>query len=143
MPIQIIMTEGLISKETAQQLHHDVAEIFLDLHDLSGNSFMAPNIIGEVIFVERGLTFSNQQVADLAIVELRVPSFALSGQEQKDAFVKRVTDTVEKAAAGKLKSSQIWVNAVYAVEGLWGIGGKAYSNEEMLENIGAAAAKAA
>jgi len=139
MPIQIIVTEGLINKATAQQMHNDVAEIFLDLHDISGNAFMAPNIIGEVIFVEKGLTFSNQQVADLAIVELRVPSFALSSQEQKDQFVKRVTDIVEKAAMGKLKPDQIWVNAVYAVEGLWGIAGKAFTNQEMGEAIGKAA----
>lgn len=139
MPVQIIMTEGLMSKEAAQQLHHNVAKIFLDLHEISGNSFMMPNIIGEVVFVEQGLTFANQQVTDIAIVELRVPSFALSTQEQKNQFVERVTNTVEKAADGKLKTDQIWVNAVYAVEGLWGIAGKAYTNEELGEAIGNAA----
>lgn len=139
MPVQIILTEGLVSKKDAQQLHHDVADIFLDLHDLDGNAFMTPNIIGEVIFVEQGLTFSNKQVSDLAIVELRVPSFALNTQEQKDQFVERVTETVKKAAGGKLTNEQIWVNAVYAVDGLWGIGGKAYTIEELGESISKAA----
>lgn len=139
MPIQIIMTEGLISKKTAQQLHHDVGEVFLDLHDLKGNTFMTPNIIGEVLFVEQGLTFANLQVTDIAIVELRVPSFALSTQEQKKQFVTRVTDIVKKAAGGKLTSEQIWVNAVYAVDGMWGIGGKTYTIEELGDAIGEAA----
>ena len=139
MPVQIILTEGLLSKTNAQQLHHDVTEIFLDLHDLEGNSFMTPNVIGEVIFAEKGLTFSNKQVSDLAIVELRVPSFAFATREQKEQFVARVTDTVESAAGGKLPRNQIWVNAVYAVDGLWGIAGKAYTIEELSESIGKAA----
>ncbi len=139
MPVQIIMTEGLISKKTAQQMHCDVGEVFLDLHDLNGNAFMTPNVIGEVIFVEKGLTFANLHVTDIAIVELRVPSFALGSQEQKDQFVSRVTDIVRKATDGKLANEQIWVNAVYAVDGMWGIGGKAYTIEELGQSIGEAA----
>jgi phenylpyruvate tautomerase PptA (4-oxalocrotonate tautomerase family) len=139
MPIQIIMTEGLVSKEEAQKMHHDVAETLLDLHGISGNAFMRPNVIGEVVFVEKGLTFSDQQVKDIAIVELRVPSFVLSTQEQKNEFVKRVTAIVQKAAGDKLAIENIWVNAVYAVEGVWGIAGKAYTNEELGAAIGKAA----
>ncbi len=138
MPVQIIMTEGLVSKETAQQLHHEVGEIFLDLHNITGNAFMAPNIIGEVIFVEKGLTFSGQKNNDIVIVELRVPSFTFSAQEQKSQFVMRVTNAVKKATDNNLASEQIWVNAVYAVEGLWGIAGKAYTNEELGKAIGKA-----
>jgi len=139
MPIQIIMTEGLISKKTAQQMHHDVGEAFLDLHDLNGNAFMTPNVIGEVVFVEQGLTFANLQVTDIAIVELRVPSFALNTESQKKQFVARATDIVKQAAGGKLTNEQIWVNAVYAVDGIWGIGGKTYTIEELGKAIGEAA----
>jgi len=139
MPIQIIMTEGLISKKTAQQMHIDVGEAFLDINGLNGNTFMTPNIIGEVLFVEKGLTFANLHVTDIAIIELRVPSFALSTQEQKNQFVSRVTDIVKKATDGKLENEKIWVNAVYAVDGMWGIGGKAYTIEELGKAIGEAA----
>jgi len=139
MPVQIIMTEGLISKETAQKLHKDVGEVFLDVHGISGNTFMLPNVIGEVIFVDKDLTFSGGEVKNIAIVELRVPSFTFGEQEQKDTFVTRVTDIVLKATDGKLPIENIWVNAVYAVEGIWGIAGKAYTNEELGEAIGKAA----
>lgn len=139
MPVQIIMTEGLISKETAQKIHSEVGETFLDVHGLSGNTFMTPNIIGEVVFVEKGLTFSGNEVKDIAIVELRVPAFAFGEQEQKTQFVERVTDIVLKATDGKLPIENIWVNAVYAVDGIWGIGGKNYTNEQLGEAIGTAA----
>jgi len=140
MPIQIIMTEGLVAKSEAQQLHCDVAQAFLDAHQIGANPFMLPNIIGEVVFMEKGLTFAGKKVTDLAIVELRVPSFTFGSQEQRNQFVETVTERVFKAASGKLSKEQIWVNAVYAVDGIWGIAGKAYTNAELGQAIQKAAA---
>ena len=62
MPVQIIMTEGLASKVEAQKAHAEISQVFLDLHQISNNSFMLPNIIGEVVFVEEGLTFSGKAI---------------------------------------------------------------------------------
>lgn len=135
MPIQIIMTEGLISKETAKKMHQQIGQALLDNHQISDNRFMLPNIIGEVVFMDRELTFSGLHVSPLAIVELRVPSFTFSTQEQKDQFVKEATDIVLNFTEGKLPKTSIWVNAVYAVDGLWGIAGKAYTNEQLGEAI--------
>ncbi|MGR6873125.1 4-oxalocrotonate tautomerase [Pseudomonas sp. HK3] len=139
MPIQIIMTEGLIEKTEAHKLHSDVSQAFLDAHEISDNAFMLPNVIGEVVFVEEGLTFSGKRINPIAIVELRVPSFTFGTQRQKDGFVEVVTDIVLDATAGKLAKTSIWVNAVYAVDGLWGIAGKAYTNDELRQGIQQAA----
>lgn len=139
MPIQIIMTQGLTSKDTAQKVHAEISQLFLDVHQISDNSFMLPNIIGEVLFVEEGLTFSGKQIDAIAIVELRVPSFTFGTQEQKDEFVQRATDIVLLATNDRLSRENIWVNAVYAVDGLWGIAGKAYSNKALEQAIQAAA----
>ncbi len=97
MPVQIIITEGLVSKEVARK------------------------------------------AKDIAIVELRMPSFALDTQKQKNQFVERVTAIVKTAVGEKLPIENIWVNAVHAVDGIWGIGGKAYTNEDLGEAIGKAA----
>ena len=131
MPIQIIMSNGLISTQAAQELHREVGQTFLDHHEISNNRFMLPNIVGEVVFMDPDLTFSGLQASPLAIVELRVPSFTFSTQAQKDKFVAEVTDLVIRHTEGKLEKESVWVNAVYAVDGLWGIAGKAYSNSEL------------
>lgn len=131
MPIQIIITEGLITKKAAQKMHQAVGQAFLDNHQISDNRFMLPNIVGEVVFMDSELTFSGLKPSPLAIVELRVPSFTFGTQVQKDKFVREVTDIVLTHTEGKLPKESIWVNAVYAVEGLWGIAGKAYTNEEL------------
>jgi phenylpyruvate tautomerase PptA (4-oxalocrotonate tautomerase family) len=139
MPIQIIMTEGLTSKAEAQKAHAEISQVFLDLHQISNNAFMLPNIIGEVVFVEEGLTFSGKDVNSIAIVELRVPSFTFGTQQQRDEFVQKATDIILRSTAGKLPKELVWVNAVYAVDGLWGIAGKAYSNAELGQAIQTAA----
>ncbi|WP_250656276.1 tautomerase family protein [Alkalimarinus coralli] len=135
MPIQITMTEGLVSHEAAKKMHQEVGQAFLDNHQISDNRFMLPNVIGEVVFIDKGLTFAGLQVSTLAIVELKVPSFTFGTQAQKDKFVKDVTDIVLTYTDGKLPKESIWVSAVYAVDGLWGIAGKAYKNEQLGESI--------
>lgn len=112
-------------------MHQAVGQAFLDNHQISDNRFMLPNIVGEVVFMDSELTFSGLKPSPLAIVELRVPSFTFSTQAQKDKFVREVTDIVLTHTEGKLSMESVWVNAVYAVEGLWGIAGKAYTNEEL------------
>ncbi|TVZ41589.1 hypothetical protein P886_0936 [Alteromonadaceae bacterium 2753L.S.0a.02] len=139
MPIQIIVSEGLLSETDAQALHSQISQLFLDVHEISNNPFMIPNVVGEVVFMNPHLTFSGKQVGPVAIVELRVPSFTFTTQAQKDQFVAQATDIVFNACNGKLPRKSIWVNAVYAVDGLWGIEGKAYSNTELGEAIQQAA----
>ncbi len=131
MPVGITITEGLLTIEAAQKLHQEVTEIFLDSHQLKGNAFMTPNVIGEVHLIPKGLTFAGGKPENIAIMELKAPAFALESDQQKVQFVTNVTQAIYVACGGKLSKDHIWVNAVYAVDGLWGIAGKAYSNIEL------------
>ncbi len=135
MPVGLTITEGLMTVEVAQKLHSVISEIFLDVHQLAGNGFMVPNVIGEVIFVPKGLTFAGGKPEDIAIMELKAPSFALESDQQKSQFVADVTQAIFVACEGRLSKDRIWVNAVYAVDGIWGIAGKAYSNAELFVEL--------
>jgi len=135
MPVQIIVTEGLLTASAEKEVFKAVTDTFLKLHDLTGNAFMTPNIIGEITVVPKGRTFSGGTPTDIAIVEVKSPSFAFGTTEQKKVFVAEVTEVVLKAAGGKLAKEQIYVNLVYAVDGMWGIGGKAYTNECLLSAV--------
>jgi phenylpyruvate tautomerase PptA (4-oxalocrotonate tautomerase family) len=128
MPVQIIATEGVIPVSEEEALFSGVTKAFLKAHDLVGNNFMTPNIIGEFSIVPKGRTFSGGKRADLVIIETKSPSFAFESQEQKQAFTTEVTDLVTKATGGKHPRDRIFVNMVYAVDGSWGIGGRAYTN---------------
>jgi hypothetical protein len=114
--------------------------LLLRLHGLSGNRFMTPNVIGEVSIVPRGGTFSAGKASDIAIFELKVPSFVLPTQELKDAWISEGTTIIEQAAQGRIKREHIFANVTYAVDGAWGIGGIAYSNADLGSAVAAEAA---
>lgn len=135
MPITVIATEGVLSAKAEKEVFAKLTESFLKLHNLSGNAFMTPNVIGEVSIVPKGKSFSGGKPGDLVIIELKVPSFALSSPEQKEAFIGEATEIVETATGGKHPRDRIFVNMIYAVDGLWGIGGKAYTNAELGEAV--------
>jgi hypothetical protein len=138
MPIQIIVAEGVLTPASEAEAFRKLTELLLRLHGLAGNRFMTPNVIGEVTVVPKGRTFSGGKPADIAVFELKVPSFVLPTQELKDAWIAEGTDIIEEAAAGRVKREHIYANVSHAVEGAWGIGGKAFSNAALGSAVAAA-----
>jgi hypothetical protein len=140
MPIQVIVPEGTLSADAQAEAFRKLTDLLLRLHGLTGNKFMTPNIIGEVTVVPRGRTFSGGKPTDIAVFELKVPSFVLPTQELKDAWIAEGTAIIEQAAAGRIKREHIFASVTYAVEGAWGIGGIAYSNAALGSAVAAEAA---
>jgi hypothetical protein len=138
MPIQIIVPEGVLTPSGEAEAFGKLTELLLKLHGLTGNRFMTPNVIGEVTVVPKGRTFSGGKPTDIVVFELKVPSFVLPTQELKDAWVSEGTTIIEQAAQGRIKREHIYANVNYAVEGAWGIGGKAFSNADLGSAVAAA-----
>jgi hypothetical protein len=140
MPITLYATEGVLNEAAEAEAFAELTDIFLRHHNLNGNTFLTPNVIGEVTTIPRGKSFACGVRADIAIVELRVPSFALGTAEQKQGFVADATAAVVRASEGRIGRDHVWVNMVYAVDGLWGIDGQAYANGQLLDSVSRAAA---
>jgi phenylpyruvate tautomerase PptA (4-oxalocrotonate tautomerase family) len=140
MPITLFVSEGALTDTAQTEVFGELTDIFLRHHNLSGNAFLTPNVIGEVNEIPRGKSFAGGKQADIAIVELKVPSFALGTPEQKQSFVADATDAVLRAGQGRLGRDRVWVNMVYAVDGLWGVQGQAYTNDQLLHAVSQAAA---
>lgn len=140
MPITLYATEGVLNEAAEAKVFAELTDIFLKHHNLNGNTFLTPNVIGEVTTIPRGKSFAGGERADIAIVELKVPSFALATAAQKQGFVADATAAVARASAGRLQRDHVWVNMVYTVDGLWGIDGQAYANSRLLDSVSRAAA---
>ena len=139
MPIQIIVPEGALTPSGEAEAFGKLTELLLRLHGLTGNRFMTPNVIGEVTVLPKRRTYSGGKPADIAVFELKVPSFVLPTQELKDAWISEGTDIIERAAEGRIKREHIFANVSYAVDGGWGIGGEAFSNAALGSAVAAAA----
>lgn len=128
MPINLIVSEGVLTAEAEKAAFKNLTDLLLKLHGLSGNGFMSPNVIGEVVVVPRGRSYAGGEQSEIGIVELKVPAVVLPTKELKDAWVSQGTTIIEQAADGRLARNRIFFNVTYAVEGAWGIAGEAYDN---------------
>ena len=136
MPFNIITTEGVLNDAVKAGTHKAITDCFLRLHNLTGNPFMGRHVIGEITTVPKGETYAGGKPENIVIVETLVPSFGLNAPEQKQAYISEVTEIILRASGGRVGRDRVYVNVTYAADGLWGIGGTAYTNEELGQAIG-------
>src|SRR5262249_40506234 len=110
MPIQIIVPEGALTPAGEAEAFRKLTELLLRLHGLTGNRFMTPNVSGEAAVVRRGRPFAGGAPADIAVFELKVPSFVLPTQELKDAWISEGTTIIEQATQGRIRREHIYAN---------------------------------
>jgi len=139
MPLLIQVTEGLLTPEGERTVFPLVAEALLEVHGLSGNAFMAPNVIGHVTVSSQSVSFVGGKPQSLAVIEVKAPGITFPNAEVKQAFVEKVTNIIERLRAGDHPRARTFVNVTYAEDGTWGIGGKAYSNSDLAFAISQAA----
>ncbi|MEP6792229.1 MAG: 4-oxalocrotonate tautomerase [Ramlibacter sp.] len=139
MPITVQLSQGLLTAQGERDIFKRVADALLQVHGLTGNAFMTQAVIGHVQVAPAGSSYAGGQPQSLAVIEAKVPATTFPAQEIKDAFVKSVTDIVDDLKAGPHPRERTFVNVTYAVDGSWGIGGKAYTNDALGAAIAAAA----
>lgn len=139
MPILVEVTEGLLTKEGEREVFPKIAAALLEAHGLTGNSFMTPNIIGHVSVVPESHSYVGGKPQSLAVVSLIVPGITFPNQQVSQKFIGDVTDIIDKHKAKAHPRERTFVTITHAVNAAWGIGGKAYTWDE----LGAAIQKAA
>ncbi|HEY9102860.1 hypothetical protein [Chitinimonas sp.] len=135
MPLTLIVTEGVIPKDREADTMSRLSEAFLKLHGLSGNEAMTPNVIGHLQVVAKGSSYSGLKPATVAIVEWKVPSFAFTDRDIQTSYIAQATEIIHEASDRKHPKERIWVNVTHAVDGAWGIAGRAYTNAELGEAV--------
>jgi len=139
MPISVHVTQGLLTPPGAREVLPLIADALLRAHGLSGNRFMTPNVIGHVFVSAESESYVGGKAQSLAVVEVKVPATTFPNAEVKQAFVGEVTDIIDRLSNNGHPRERTFVNVTYAVDGAWGIAGKAYSNAELGEAIQQAA----
>ena len=139
MPLLIQLTPGLLTPQGEREVFPRVAQALLEVHGLQGNTFLAPNVIGHVVVAPEAQSYAGGKPQSLAVVEVKVPGTTFQGRQVQEAFVARVTEIIDGLKAGGHPRERTFVNVTYAVDGTWGIGGKAYTNEELGRAIAAGA----
>jgi hypothetical protein len=131
MPLTLTVTEGVFPKGEEKAVFARLSDSMLKWHGLAGNAVMTPNVVGSIHVVDREHTFSGSKEVPVVFVEWKVPSFAFATREIQQGYVEEATDIVHRASGGTQPKEHIWVNVVHAVDGTWGINGKAMTNAEL------------
>ena len=141
MPISIQITRGLLTPEGERTIFSRVSDALLEAHGLQDNPFMQQNVIGHLVVSEEASSYAGGKAGSLAVIEVKVPSVTFRDRQTQAGFVAAVTDIVDELKAGPHPRSRTFVNVVYAVDGPWGIAGRAYTNEDLGAAIAAAATR--
>lgn len=135
MPLQLILTEGVLPKGQEKQAFVRIAEAMLKWHGLLGNTVMAPNVIGEYHVLPKAQTFSGMQETPIAVVEWKVPSFAFTDRKVQIGYFEEVTNIIHEMSGGQHPKDHVFINVVHTVDGAWNWGGKALTNEEIKQTL--------
>jgi phenylpyruvate tautomerase PptA (4-oxalocrotonate tautomerase family) len=139
MPITVTATAGILDQEGERQILPRLAEALLTINGLTGNPFMTPNVVGSVhILPDERIYAGGSHRA--VFVDLKVPSFAFSTQEQRQSFVDSVNTILGDLTGGRYPKEHTYVNITYAVDGSWGIADRAWTNAALGDAIMAAVA---
>lgn len=138
MPITLTLTEGVLPAGTEKQAIAELTQALLAHHGLTGNAVMTPNVTAHLHLLPKGCTFAAGEEVEGAWVETKTPAFALAERRVQQAFFAQATDILHRLSNGRLHRSRIWTNGVHAVDGTWGLDGRALTNAELGEAIAAA-----
>lgn len=131
MPLTLTVTRGYLPEGTEQAAFAKLSDAMLKWHGLLGHPVMTPNVVGSIHVVPLEHTFSGSKEAGVGFIEWKVPSFAFATREIQSGYIAEATEILHEASEGKLPKERIWVNIVHAVDGGWGIGGKALTNADL------------
>lgn len=137
MPLTLTVTEGVLPKAAEKPTLIKLMEAMLRWHGITGNRFSTPNVVGSIQVLPRDRTFAGLEERPVAFVEWKVPSFAFVERKVQLGYIEEATNIVHEASGGRQPKEHIWINVTHAVDGAWGVAGKALTNAE----LGAATAR--
>jgi hypothetical protein len=136
MPITLQISKGILTERGEREVHPRMAQALLKAHGLIGNAFMTPLVIGHLKLTDAERTFVGGHNQSLAVIELKVPPGTFSSQTVLDQFVMEATDIVDELGTGTHPRARTFVNITHALEGSWGVSGRAYTSDQLGEAIG-------
>ena len=135
MPLTFTVTEGVLPKGSEKVAFARLSDAMLKWHGLTGNKVMTPNVVGAIHVLSGENTFSGSKEIPVVFIEWKVPSFAFASREIQLGYIEEATNIVHEMSGGKQPKEHIWVNVVHAVDGAWGIAGKAMTNAQLGEAV--------
>ena len=139
MPITVTAPRGVLTAEGTRQILPRLTDALLEASDALGNAFLTSIVGGTVHVLDPQDVYAGGANRPVVMVELKLPNLGLATLEARAAFIKAATDIVDGLTVAGHERRDTWINILNAPDGAWGIGGTAYTGEELIAEVVAAA----
>ena len=139
MPITVTAPRGVLTAEGERDILPRLTAALIEAGGLTGNTFFAPIVGGTVHVLAPEHVYGGGANRPLVMVEVKLPDIGLATIEARAAFIAAATDIVDASTVPGHDRQDTWVNILNARDGAWGIGGRAFTNDDLFAEVTAAA----
>ncbi len=132
MPITVTAPRGELTASGEREILPSLTNALLEAAGAVGNDFFTSTTGGTVHLLDPDEIYAGGVNRPVIMVELELPSVALSSLDTRAAFIAAATDIVDALTVDGHDRRDTWVNILHAPDGGWGIGGRAYSDADLL-----------
>jgi len=143
MPITVTAPRGVLTAAGERQILPRLTAALLEASEATGNAFFTSIVGGTVHILAPEDIYAGGAHRPVVMVELKLPNIGLDSLEARAAFIAAATGIVEELAVPGHRPENTWVNILNALDGGWGIGGTAYTGDDLIAAATASATSAA
>jgi hypothetical protein len=132
MPITVTAPRGVLTAAGEREILPRLSAALLEASEAVGNAFFTSIVGGTVHILEPEDIYAGGANRPVVMVELKLPNIALDSLEARAAFITAATSVVEELTVPGHRPENTWVNILNALDGAWGIAGKAYTGDALV-----------
>lgn len=140
MPITVTAPRGVLTDSGEREILPLLSMALVEASGLAGNAYFTSLVGGTVHILEPENVYAGGVNRLLVLVELKLPNIGLPTLEARAAFIASATEIVSKLTVAGHDPSDTWVNILNAPDGGWGIGGRAYTGDDLIAGVTASVA---
>ncbi|WP_329383275.1 tautomerase family protein [Streptomyces sp. NBC_01351] len=135
MPITVTAPRGTLTATGEREILPRLTAALIEASGLTGNRFFSPMVGGTVHVLSPEDIYAGGVNRPVVMIELKLPNIGLGTPQARAAFIANATDIATSLTVDGHDREDIWVNIVNAPDGGWGIGGRAYTGDQLVAAI--------
>jgi phenylpyruvate tautomerase PptA (4-oxalocrotonate tautomerase family) len=135
MPITVTAPRGVLTEAGRCEILPQLTKALAEASGAADNRFLISIIGGTVHILEAEDIYAAGANRPVVMVELKLPNIGLPDQASRAAFIAAATDIVDELTVVGHERANTWVNIFNAPDGGWGLGGRAYSGEDLIAAV--------
>ena len=135
MPITVTAPRGVLTPAGERQILPQLTGALIEASGATGNAFFTSLVGGSVHILAPDDIYAGGVSRPVVMVELKLPNIGLPTVEARAAFIAAASAVVDSLTVPAHDPGNTWVNILHAADGAWGIGGRAYTGDDLVSAV--------